>query len=439
VHSIIGSCRFYQHDRAFKVRKHAYALLETFVNADLFETTITFLYESLFLALADHTKNQDHNVHSLQATIVRVLKNTLNIHANTISNVMSENSYVEQILRVGLGTEATCHHTHFSLSTLLCETMRHQQVLHHMECVYLHKYAQKFVQEGVDGSMMYSHALQFILKIFKQPRSVTDYDILAHCIGIMDVISQHVGTNMMIEDFQICVRVLLSRLKVQLGVSSWELVCAMCCRMVSRVVSVGSFDRKCVLLEAIVHASKNVSDEYFVVLLNDLRNIYGYLSMLDTSCTVGVVRDVVGLLKVPFSRPDHFTPEMTIEYVDSTCISLLFSKIMHSYIETKKLGCLRYNCQMVVLSQKILHAFLPPPCYCDQIRAHSILSQNPTGEPATRYTVMRTRCTDEPVVGTQARRRQNLHDLTYYSLCVYTAGGRRQLKRRTLTHAPVHL
>ena len=69
----------------------------------------------------------------------------------------------------------------------------------------------------------------------------------------------------------------------------------------------------------------------------------------------------MGLLKVPFSRPDHFTPEMTIEYVDSTCISLLFSKIMHSYIETKKLGCLRYNCQMVVLSQKIYtHFFLRP-------------------------------------------------------------------------------
>ena len=357
VRSTIASCKFYQHDRTFKVRHHAHALLETLVNPDLFETTIVFLYESLFATLTKYTKSQDNHVHNLQATIVRILKNTVNIQSATIASILGENSYVQQILLVGLETDVARQHIHFSLCALLCETMRHQEVLQHTECVYLHRYAKKIAQQGVEGSLMYSHALQFILKIFRQPRSTPDYDIVASCVTIMDAMSHHIATNIIVADFQLCVRVLLSRLKLQLGVSSWELVSAMCCRIISSVFCVQGLQKKSVLLEGIVHASKRVSCEYFAVLLQDLRNIYEILSMLDTSDSAAVVRDVVGLLNVPFLRPDSFTPAMTVEYVESTSIPLLFSKLMQSYTETADGRCYRYNCQMVVLSQKIYTFF----------------------------------------------------------------------------------
>jgi len=355
--STIASCTFYQHDRMFKVKQHAYALLETLVNPDLFEMTIVFLYDSLFATLTHYTKGQDNSVYNLQATIVRILKNTVDILAPTIASVLVEKSYLQQILLVALETDVTRQHIHFSLCALLCETIRHHEVLQHMECVYLQRYAKKITQQGVEGCMMYSHALQFILKIFRQPRSATDYDIIASCVTIMDAMSHHITTNIIIADFQLCVRVLLSRLKLQLGVSSWELVSAMCCRIVSSVFALQGLQKKCVLLEGIVHASKRVSCDYFAVLLQDLRNIYGILSMLDTSDSVAVVRDVVGLLNVPFLRPDSFTPAMTIEYVDSTSISMLFSKLMQNYTEKGDRCCYRYNRQMVMLSQKIYTYF----------------------------------------------------------------------------------
>jgi len=134
----------------------------------------------------------------------------------------------------------------------------------------------------------------------------------------------------------------------------------MCVTIVPQVIQIASLRRKSVFLETIAYASKKVSDEYFLVLLGDLVNIYSYLSMEDVYSNTILMRDTISLLKVPFSRLQIFRKTQFKSYIDTTKIPLLLEQIITQYL-LDNTPCQRSTDQMLILAETAFLVFSLDP------------------------------------------------------------------------------
>jgi len=346
----------------YKVQNYMNALLETFVTTENFEAILKNLYDSLIANLSISTQKHDFNLHYLQNTITRVIRCTAGISRNTILQILYNNSYLEIIMHIGIKTDISCQHTHFSICAALSDLLYYHDVLFPVENMYLFQYTSKLSQQQPSSIILHSHILQFILKLFRQPKSVTDYDIVANCVFEMCTLSSYVRTKTILTDLQMCTRVLMSRLKTQLTVPAWDSVSCMCVIIVPQVIEIASLRRKTVFLETIAYAAKKVSNEYFLVLLGDLVNIYSYLSMEDVYNNTILMRDTVALLKVPFSRLQTFQKTQFKSYIETTKIPLLLETIMKEYL-LDTAPCQRNTDQMLILVETVFLVFSIEQCF----------------------------------------------------------------------------
>jgi hypothetical protein len=386
VRGIIRACIDYTSETPFRFSTYVCVILETFVCAETFENTVTYLYDLLISKLSTGSNQNDYCVHYIQHTITRILKNTKEVRMEHITKIHDDNSYMQEILLAGLNTNSSLNHNHFSICTLLCEIMRYQDILMQIEYVYLHQYISKIATDHKYAVLMHSHMIQFILKLFRQPRAIADYDVIANCVLELNSISGHVWTKVMLVDLQICVRVIMSRLKTQLCTPSWESITCMCFTLFPCVRKLGLVQNRCIFREAIFYASKKVSDSYFLILLENLKPLYAYMLEHDTLIHAGIVKDVVNLLIIPFMRPKIFEDASMINYINATCMQKLFEKIIRVYVDSDDF-CAKYTHQMCLMLGKlfVLFTFCPTPhlkmdiiCLCTKILQYNHLQNKVT-------------------------------------------------------------
>ena len=346
----------------YKIQNYINSLLETFVNTDNFEVILKNLYDSLIANLSISTLKHDFNLHYLQNTITKVIRHTAGVSRNTILQILYNHSYLEIILHIGIRTDISCQHKHFSICAALSDLLYYHDVLFPVENMYLFQYTSSLSQHQPSSIILHSHILQFILKLFRQPKSVTDYDIVANCVFEMCNLSSYVRTKTTLTDLQMCTRVLMSRLKTQLTVPAWDSVSCMCVIIVPQVIQISSLRRKTVFIETIAYAAKKVSNDYFLVLLGDLVNIYSYLSMEDVYNNSILLRDTVALVKVPFKRLQIFPKTRFKSYIETTKIPLLLETIMKEYL-LDTAPCQRNTDQMLILVETVFLVFSTDQCF----------------------------------------------------------------------------
>ena len=351
----------------YKVQNYIHALLETLITPENFEVTLRHLYDSLISNLSISIQKHDFNLHYLQNTITRILRRTASVSRNTILEILYNNSYLEIILHIGIKTDISCQHTHFSICAALSDLLYYHDVLFPVENMFLFQYTSKLSQQHPCSVILHGHILQFILKLFRQPKSVTDYDIIANCVFEMCTLSPYVRTGTILTDLQMCTRVVMSRLKTQLTVPAWDSISCMCVIIVPQVIQIASLARKSIFLETIAYASRKVSDAYFLVLLGDLVNIYSYLCMEDVYGNIILTRDTVALLKVPFSRLKVMQKTQFRSYIESTKIPLLLEKIMTQYL-LDTAPCQRNTDQMLILVETVFLVFSIDPCFVKKMQ-----------------------------------------------------------------------
>jgi len=148
----------------------------------------------------------------------------------------------------------------------------------------------------------------------------------------------------------------------------------MCVTIVPQVIQIASLRRKSVFLETIAYASKKVSDEYFLVLLGDLVNIYSYLSMEDVYSNTILMRDTISLLKVPFSRLKIFRKTQFKSYIDTTKIPLLLEQIITQYL-LDNTPCQRNTDQMFILAETAFLVFSLDPSLVQKMKLVAFCTQ----------------------------------------------------------------
>ena len=334
----------------YKLKNYVSAVIESLVIANNYNQVLHHFLGTFISVASTREKNTDFNIHYLQGIISRLIKNSPNIQKSQIMEILYSNAYLQTILLIGVKTDLKFQHTHFSICALICEILKYHNKLLPVEFVYLHNYISKLVYVQPPALILYTHILQFILKLFRQPKSVTDYDIISNCVFELCSLSNHVKTQSILIELEMIVRVLMSRLRTQIPIPAWDALSLMCVSLIPTIIKIRSLNRKCAFLETIGYSSKKVSDEYYMILLEDMVNMYTYISIESIHENKVLIKDLVTLLKIPFIRPWIMNKSKMATYIDRTCLPQIFEKIIIHYIH-KNEYCPQYTEQMIILAE----------------------------------------------------------------------------------------